>query len=252
MTIKKIAKLMLIVSIALPLVLGCGHDHDDDDDFDGEVAILKITHFDADQNGVPDTYMFQVQFVGDANDNYAADPPRANLPDGSQLLMSCAVGEIETSCQTGYQVPPGAGDITDILTGAYQIAISGGVIYQFDVDPLELADPDPASADLATLAPPPPGPLADPAVLDWDPTAATAGLYWRYAILNNDGDDDQGQTSFEPVVKWEESNFSQNLPDTWDSGDALLVRIVSINHIDYGDYSMAREVEVIIAGYTLL
>jgi len=249
---KNFKAVVLTLCLAMGLTLAAGCHDDDEEDFEGPVAVMKIAHLDTDRDGTPDTYQYLIRIADEADSDLADESPQVLLPDGTALPAGCNAGPDLIVCETAFQTPPGAGTKADILPGPYQVFNSDEGIMEFIVDALDLAGGDPAFADVASLNPATPGNLADPAVLDWDTTTpGEAGDYWEFRVINSDGADDDGGSVRGRAGDWASSDFSIDLPDTWDVGDALVVEINAVSNIGRGDYLQTLVEEVVATGYTL-
>jgi hypothetical protein len=241
------------VIVAALLLTGAGGCDGHDDDDTALAAVLVIFNLDANHDGAPDTYQYQVQ-VTDKEDSELLDrAPTVKLPSGVVLPTTCAVAGKQTVCQTGLQTPPAPSGKADIPAGTYQVLDHDRSVLEFSVTAAVLAAGDPASVDLTTLAPATPGTMTDPAVLAWAAIApGTAGTYWSYRIENIDAGDDNGQSVSGSSPDWATSNFSLALPAGWDSTDPLLVEIDAVAIVAQSGYTEVIVVQSIVTGYTRL
>ena len=239
--------------VALVLAgLTCSYGCDDDDDVAGALtALMHILHLDADRDGVPDTYQYQAGVVDESGSDLLGQTVIVTLPDGSTFPLACADDGSQTLCVTALLTPPAPSGKANIPAGLYRITADGRPVAEFTVAAADL-DPagDPAGVDLASLNPATPGNLPDPAVLDWQPAAlGPAGNLWEFSVANIDAADDNGQSVSGTSADWASSNFSLDLPDTWDLADPLLVGLVAVGFYDRGTYLQIIRVQSLLTGY---
>jgi hypothetical protein len=251
----RLTAIIMVLAAALAALNSVSCGKDEHDRFKDVVsAVLIISHLDTDRDGVPDTYQYRIQASADAESSALGSAPSVRLPDGTSLTTTCVTSADLTVCETAAQTPAAPGAKANIPAGVYSIRRSALSILEFEVTATALAVPDIAGVDLATLAPPPlpaPATLADPAVLAWVATAGTAGGRWDFTVTNVDGADDNGQFA-SGTTPWATPNFSLDLPNTWDSADALLVEINAVGVVSHHEYVEVDQVQSIITGYTRL